>query len=153
MWSRCGLGELRTTCVSPADGRGLASGDAATLQATMTAAFVVSEEEFYTAKLTGTLYRNSSIAQRVPRDVSMSAIKYLFMFSAHEWSQVRSSRGGVRFMLFYIVLSAFVNVKSKSACVFCNIICLFECVSLALMPDGGFGYSLHLVLCFYLTRS
>lgn len=84
MWSRCGLGEFRTTCVSPPDGRGLASRDAATLQATMTAAFVVSEEEFYTAKLTATLYRNLSIAQRVPRDVSMSAIKYLFMFSAHE---------------------------------------------------------------------
>lgn len=50
---------------------------------TMTAAFVMSEEEFYTAKLTATRRHNSSMERRrVPRDVQMSAIKYLAVFTA-----------------------------------------------------------------------
>lgn len=50
---------------------------------TMTAAFVMSAEEFYTAKLTAQRRHNSSEERRrVPRDVSMSAIKYLAVFAA-----------------------------------------------------------------------
>lgn len=78
-----GLGEFGTTCVSPWVEEGLASRDGDPSRDTMTAAFVMSEEEFYTAKLTAPRRRSSS-TQRVPRDVSMSAIKYSAVFAAAE---------------------------------------------------------------------
>lgn len=120
MWSRCGLGECGTTCVSPAVDGGLASRDEVTLQL---------HDDSCLCHVRGGIFiprnwqlRNTVIHRATCSQACCDVRNKVYGTCSRRMSEAPSSRGGVRFMLFYIVLSAFVNmrIKSDSVVVFIN---------------------------------